>query len=85
MVYYSLSPNKRFKVNSFHPGEYANILPYVFNPCLFFLHGQTYFRRLHIISHFDISTTEVPDPLSLTVGLCIAYWIPDANFRYSNT
>ena len=31
MVYYSLSPNKRFKVNSFHPGEYANILPDVFS------------------------------------------------------
>lgn len=30
MIYYCLSPNKRFKVNSFHPGEYANIFPDVF-------------------------------------------------------
>lgn len=30
MVYYSLSPNKHFKVNSFHPEEYANIFPDVF-------------------------------------------------------
>ena len=31
MIYYCLSPNKRFKVNSFHPGKYANIFPDVFS------------------------------------------------------
>ena len=31
MIYYRLSPNKHFKVNSFHPEEYANIFPDVFS------------------------------------------------------
>jgi|UPI0002D347AD hypothetical protein len=31
MIYYCLSPNKHFKVNSFHPEEYANIFPDVFS------------------------------------------------------